>query len=482
LKVFVNLLYLSGAEIASKILTLAAFAYLGRYAGPVGYGYVEFAIAVLLCAGLIVDQGFNLYGAREIAKSPENTPELISEIVVARALLAVVAYISLIIFVLVANRPPIVTQLILIIGVSLFLSPLMLQWVFQGHSQMQTVAVIQIVRQTFYAIVIFAFLRTAFQIRAAALAEIAGVGAAAIASLWAYRRQFGISIRIRPILSRKLFKEGVPIGLSQIFWMIRMYGATVIVGLIATAQDVGFFGSSMRILIAMHAFVVIYYFNLLPSMTQAWQKGNNFLSEIIDRSFSLTAWAAAAGGMIWVLASPLVIQAIYGTAFAPAGLTLQWLAGVFVGALISGHYRYGLIAAGFQVVEMKVSAISAVIAIVLIPLGYFMRGPAGAAIGLFIAEIIVLLTAWWLARKWMNLHGQIRKLIWPIIATVLATGLVWLVPGRLVGVRILLAFIVIGGMALACDSVVRNDIIQFASAPIPWIRLKLEKRAQNEIQ
>jgi O-antigen/teichoic acid export membrane protein len=475
-------MYLSGAEVASKILTLAAIAYLGRIFGPTGYGYVEYAGAVLLCAGLIVDQGFNPYGAREIAKSPESTSELISEIVVARILMAVMAYVVLIIFVKIANPPAVVSQLILILGLSLFIWPIMLQWVFQGYSHMHTVAIIQLIRQFFYALVIFAFIRTVAQIRVAGVAEIVGVGAAAVAGVWAYRRQFGKGIRISPILSRRLFREGVPIGLSQMFWMIRMYGATVIIGLIASAQDVGFFGSAMRILIAMHAFVVIYFFNLLPSMAQAWQKGSIFLSEIIDRSLSLIAWVAAASGMIWVLASPIVIQGIYGPAFAPAGQTLQWLAGVFVAALLSGHYRYGLIAAGYQMVEMKVSAIGAAIAIVLIPLGYFTGGPAGAAMGLFIAEVIVWWAAWWLARKWLGLSGQMRKLIWPMFAIALATSVIWFVPGRLTGVRILLVFVVIGGLALVCDSVVRRELLHFASAPIPWIRGQLEKRAQNEIQ
>lgn len=482
MKIFLNLLYLSGAEIASKVLTLAAIAYIGRIAGPVGYGYVEFATAVLLCAGLIVDQGFNPYGAREIAKSPEITSELISEIVVARSLLAVLAYIALLVFVLVANRPPIVNQLILILGLSLFLGPFMLQWVFQGHSRMQTVAFIQFIRQAFYAIVIFAFIRTALQIRAAALAEIVGVGAAAVASVWAYRRQFGTGIRISLKISRRLFQEGIPIGLSQIFWMIRMYGATVIIGLIATAQDVGYFGSAMRILIAMHAFVVIYYFNLLPSMAQAWQKGSHILDEIIGKSLSLIAWAGTLIGLVWVVASPIVMKGIYGDAFAPAGTTLRWLAGVFVAALISGHYRYGLIAAGYQMVEMKVSAIGAAFAIVLIPVGYYMGGPSGAAVGLLVVEVIVWWVAWWLAHKWLNLEAQLRKLVWPIFAALLATGIIWLVPMRLTGILILLVVIVVGGLALICDPVVRSSVLSIASAPIPWIRGQLEKRAPNEIQ
>src|SRR5204863_10041174 len=87
-----NFAYLSGAEIASKVLSFVAVAYVARLAGPVSYGYVEYCAAVLLTAGLVVDQGFGPYGAREIAKTPDATPTLVSEVVTARVLLALATY------------------------------------------------------------------------------------------------------------------------------------------------------------------------------------------------------------------------------------------------------------------------------------------------------------------------------------------------------------------------------------------------------
>ena len=72
-----NFLSLSGAEAVTKVATFFAFAYLARLCGPAGFGYVEWAGTVLMCASLIVDQGFSAYGAREIAKSPEKTAHLV---------------------------------------------------------------------------------------------------------------------------------------------------------------------------------------------------------------------------------------------------------------------------------------------------------------------------------------------------------------------------------------------------------------------
>ena len=92
MKLIRNFLSLAGAELVCKVLTFAAYARLARILGPDGFGYIEWVGAVLLCTGLIVDQGFSQYGAREIAKTPERTESLISEIVSARFILAIISY------------------------------------------------------------------------------------------------------------------------------------------------------------------------------------------------------------------------------------------------------------------------------------------------------------------------------------------------------------------------------------------------------
>src|SRR5262249_50988704 len=187
-----NFLSLAGAEVISKLVTFAAFAYLARVAGPVGFGYLEFAGTALFCAGLLVEQGFSPYGAREIAKAPRRTPELMTEIVLARLLLAVIAYAALIVFALLFNGAPIVAKLLLIYGASLLVAPLLLQWVFQGHDRMRVVAAAQIIRQTVFAAVVFISVREAGRIWLVAVAEVAGVCGAAVFGVWMYKRQFGM--------------------------------------------------------------------------------------------------------------------------------------------------------------------------------------------------------------------------------------------------------------------------------------------------
>ncbi len=397
------------AEAFSKLLVFAAFVYIARVLGPTYFGYVEWAAAVIICAGLIVDQGLSSYGTREIAKNPARTAGLVAEIVTARFILAGISYLVLAIFALFFVREWVITELLLIFGISLLALPLHLNWVFQGHDRMHPVALTNIGRYTIFAATVFLLVRSADSILFIAVAETAAVCAAAFLSLWMYRRSFTARINFRSVFSAAVLREGLPIGLSQIFWVVKMYGATLIVGLIASAEETGYFASAMRIFIALHAFVWLYYLNLLPSLSREWQNGHKQFSELISRSLRIVTTASLLVMIVWVLSAPFIITLAYGQNFAAAAGALQWLAGVCAVAAISGHYRFGLIAAGYQNKEMLTAALGAVLAAILLPLGYFEWGISGAAAGLCLTEIIVLAGAWLIAQRTLFTENSLQK-------------------------------------------------------------------------
>lgn len=394
-----NLASLFWAEAFCKFITFAAFAYLAHLIGPAAFGYIEWAGTVVMCASLIVDQGFSAYGAREIAKSPLKAPRLVAEVITARFLLAGFAYAAIVIFTFRFVDDPMITSLLLVYGLSLWALPFLLQWVFQGHDLMHMVGFTQIIRQAAFALTVFVFVRTTGDLKWVGIAEVAGASLAALFSVWMYRRYFKSGEWLRPTLSAKLFREGVPIGLSQMFWALKMFGATFIVGLVATAEDTGYFAGAMRIYIALHTFVWLYFFNMLPSLSRAWVQGSEQMAGIIRHSVWIVTLASLLLGTVWITSAPFVMAGVYGTSFLPGGAALQWLAGACIAAAYSGHYRYSLIAAGYQGKEMLAMALGSAAAVVLVPVGYFIAGTGGAAAALFAAECIVLAGAWFLAKK-----------------------------------------------------------------------------------
>lgn len=394
-----NYFILSGGELLSKVLTLAAVVYLARVLGPIVYGTVEFASAVLLCAGLVVDQGLGLYGAREIAKAPARMNELVSNIILLRTILAVLTFGGVVLFALALQRSAGETRLLVIFALSLLVLPLLIPWAYQAHNRMGFVTAMQVIRQATYAVVVFGLVRFAAQAWLVGIAEFAGVCLAAGFGLLMYRPALQGSLATRPALSLSLIRESLPIGLSQAFWMLRTFGATVLVGIIATPLATGYFGAAMRLMVALHAFVYLYYFNLLPTMTQAWQKMDGSYSLLIARSLRLVAPSAILCGALGIWLAPKIMTLIYGPAFAPATAALRWMIAALAIAAIDGHYRFGLLASGQQQIEMAIAALGAVIALLAIPLGYLLAGVSGAALGIFISELVVWMSAWAIARR-----------------------------------------------------------------------------------
>lgn len=467
-----NFLSLAGAEGLSKLITFVAFAYIARLAGAAGLGYVEFAGAVMLCAVLVVDQGLGSFGAREIARHPASTEALVGEIVFVRLVLAGLAFAGIAVFAWWLDRGPMQTQLLLIYGASLLGMPLVLQWVFQGHERMHTAAAMQVIRQGAFAAVVFLTLHDAARLWLVAVAEVAAVAAAAVFGVHRYRHLVGRAIRIRATISWSHLREGMTIGLSQVLWSVKMFGATLFVGLLGTPDDTGYFGGCMRILVAMHAFIWLYYFNLLPSMARSWQGGGDGFGRLIGESMRYVGWLAFGGGLLWVLLAPTIVRVAYGEAFVPAGPVLQWMGGVCALAALSGHFRFGLIAAGRQTAEMITAAVGAVVALTLIPIGYSRWGAGGAAMALVAAETAVWLSSWAWARRLLGLTGHLTSLLRPVVAIGAISALIIAVDPGLTG-SVATAVVVTTVSAIVADKVVRDRCRQLlAGTAARWRRIR----------
>jgi O-antigen/teichoic acid export membrane protein len=455
-----NYLFLSSGELFSKIITFVAVAYLAQLLGPADFGIVEFSGAVLLCASLIVDQGFGLYGAREIAKNSDNTGQLVTEVVSARIILSLLSYIAIVAFAYILNRSQLVTEMLLLYGLSLIGFPFLLQWVFQGYERMRTVAAIQVIRQGVYAGVIFTFIRSPQQILVTGLAELAGVVAAALYGIWIYTSKLHGMWQRKFTISKRLFLEGTPIGLSQIFWTLRMFAATIILGIIATPKEVGYFAGAMRIDIALHSFVFLYFFNLLPTLSQTWSNHDHSFQLLERQSLKLVAWLSFGSGIFLFLAAPVLIRFIYGNAYTPAVMVLRILVGSLILAALSGHYRFGLVASGHQKAEMGASGLGALVVLITIPIGYFQLGIIGAAFGLLLSEFVVWTTTWaWSSWK-TDLKGHLGILVKPFAASLIAAGaLAWL-PVNSLWVEIIMSGFLFFGLACIFEPGLRKKALR----------------------
>nr|NIT99587.1 flippase [Nitrosopumilaceae archaeon]NIX60190.1 oligosaccharide flippase family protein [Nitrosopumilaceae archaeon] len=410
-----NFLILSLGEVISKILTFAAFAFLARILGPGGFGTIEFALTLIFVMSQVVDFGSEKFGAVQVAQGDKIISNLTSHVIILRLFFAGTSYIILTSLVLILNKPAAVKQVILLYGLSLFLLPGLLNWVFQGLDKMQWVAIFSITRQFIFALFIFLFIRSPEQLWIVALIEVCSVFGTIVLNVIIYRLQIErFSFRFNFQFSKSILKQTLPIFLSQAMMALKLHLPTILVGvLMIDNKGVGWFRASHRIVFALNTFVMLYLFNLLPSIAR--YKGVNFnnLHRFMHHSMRVTSWITIFIGVIGMILSQPIINGIYGAMFSEAGKIFQimvWLIAIFI---LSGHYRYILIGFGHQKLDFRSTAIGAIVSIILCFTLIPAYGIAGAAWSMLIAEFFTWSFAYYFVRKEINLIPALPHIIKP---------------------------------------------------------------------
>ncbi len=394
-----NYLLLAAGECAAKLLAFLAYTYLGRTLGPERYGRLEFALAALVFFTLPVDFGLQDYGARQVARDPGRAGRLLDEIVGLRLLLALVSLGALMLFALAS--PGEAKWLLATLGASLLAAPWLVQWMLQGHDRMPAVALVSVARLGVFAALALLLVGPKTPLPVVGLAECGAAVAAAAAGLFLIRQGLGLPLP-RPVFDwarlRDHFREASPIGLSELCWAVLWYGATVLLGWMAPGEQLGWFGAAHRILMALHTFVWLYFFNLLPSLSRSAARPP-LLQTLLRRSLAVAMPAGLGVALgLSAVARPLLALA-YGERFAGAAPLFSILVWMLPVSLWSGHYRYTLIAGGRQ---RWLLAAAAVAALVALPLGALLIGrfgALGAAWSLLAALSVNGVLAWAFVRR-----------------------------------------------------------------------------------
>jgi O-antigen/teichoic acid export membrane protein len=412
-----NYATLSAAELLSKVLTAIAFVYLARVLGPQNYGFLEFSLALLVILTLAVDSGLNSYGAREIAKDATLGPDLIVHVALIRAVLAVTAIIAVWLLSAVLNQPEPVKNLLRWYSLTLILLPGMVQWVFQGLDRMRVVALASVVRWLAFSLGIFLFVRGANDLWLAPLVEFAAMSGAVLLLVRLMLRVYHLrGARVDWHKAFAIYRKALPIGASEIVWAGKMYFATVWLGLMVGAVEVGWFSAAHRIVISLHAFVWLYFYNLLPSIARSSKQPAERLQELMGFSLQATAWVAVFLGVFGSAFAGAAIALLYPAQYGQTAAAFQVLIWLIPLAWMSGHYRYTLIGYDQQRLEFVSAVVGLVVNIALNLALIPAFGLVGAAWALVASEAAIWVTAYAFLRRSVTHIPVLSRLALPLVA------------------------------------------------------------------
>ncbi len=401
-----------------KLLTFAAFAYLARTLGPAQYGGVEFVLATMVFFTLPVDFGIGVYGACELARDRRRAAELLREVAATRLVLATTSFLVLVVVVAVLPQPDEVRLLLAVYGLSLFAEPALIQWYFQGHDRMAWVATANFTRKGVFAALAISFVHPDTPLVVIGACEGVAVLATVAVCLTVLTRRSGRRPPwpwAAPGVLVAHFRKAMPIGLSELAWACQWYSATILLGLLVGGEALGWFGAAHRLVIALHTFVWLYFFNLLPSLSRAAATPAVF-RDLIRRSLAVTAWGGLGVALAATLLSDILLPLVFGSRFAAAGRPFAVLVWMIPIAMVSGNYRYALIASGRQTLEFYCTLVAAVVSAALAWLLIPCYGALGAVCALLAANLVNLGCAFVAVYRYVEAIPCHVQLLGPLLA------------------------------------------------------------------
>jgi O-antigen/teichoic acid export membrane protein len=293
---------------------------------------------------------------------------------------------------------------------------------------MKWVAIGSVMRWSIFAAAAILFVRDPRLVWLVPLIEVGAILCVVIFHFGVFRHSFGKFWRaFDRSSSLDFFLQALPIGLTQMMWGLKIYLPTIMLGLLIGGEEVGWFGASHRIIVALHGFVWMYYFNLYPSISRCANEKVQSLNALTGKSLEVTAWSA-------------VFVGTFGTVAAEP------------------FYMYVLIAYNRQWLELSSAVMGAAASIVLNFVLIRRYGFIGAAWAVICAEALIWGLNYFFVRREVLHIRFLKYLPKPLAAGLITAAALLVVPSKNLCIIAVAGVLLYGTMIFILQPALINDV------------------------
>jgi O-antigen/teichoic acid export membrane protein len=379
---FRNIARLSAGDAVAKTLTFLAFVYLARVLGVERFGILEFAGSLLVYFLLLGDGGLELWGTREVAKTPDLSA-LVARILPLRVLLATASFGLLIALLPLLPGYPELRQVLGIFGLTLFAQAISLKWVFMGQEKMSRVAWGLVLGQIVFLILIVGLLHSSTALVFVALIRLASDICLALYFGGVYLKRHGWPAHATLRGAGTILGPALTIGAAQAMGLLNYNFDSVLLGFLADARTVGLYNAAYKPVMIALALPLTYFAGLFPALSRTHAEGEAAFRPLVERSLRLSALMVAPLAVGGTLLAKPIIELLFGVNFADSAQVLPVLIWSAVLVILRGSYRQSLTATGHQAIDLRSAIVSSTanvgLNLLLIP-RYGMMGAATATV------------------------------------------------------------------------------------------------------
>jgi O-antigen/teichoic acid export membrane protein len=424
-RIAANFITLASTGALGLIVTILISIYVRRALGPAAIGQVSWAMAVIAFLGVVVNPGLTTVGQQAVARDLRRGQELMALILTLQTVLAVVAYGLVLAIAALDLREPAVNILLLIQGVSLFLTAWNTGWVLQANERMVAPSIAALVFNAFQLPALLLLIHQPEDLYLYAVLSLPFPLLGAIYNFW-YIGRHGLAspMRLRPRLAgaSALLREAWPLALTQGAVLIYFSSGTIILGFTDGDDAVGQYATAYRLMMVAAVITASMWNAYFPALARTHDQPAQ--ATVLSREYvGLLAWMGFPIAALGWACGRHVVELMYGAAFAATGPYFEWLC---LNIAIT-FLNYGLVATlvpwGHSRLQFKITATGAATNLTVNLIAIPLFGAWGAIAATLVSEAAVFGFGL-LARRRLNIfYHPILPIVAPPLLCSAAVGL-----------------------------------------------------------
>ncbi|KIX11020.1 flippase [Dethiosulfatarculus sandiegensis] len=326
-----NLLFKSLGETLARVCFAALFIFTARIIGAGEYGRYSFAASLAALAQIGMDLGLNTLFVRDCARNPALIPKYAGNLLVMKLSLLSLMLTVILGFCLFKGYPLEDTALILAVTLAQSfwgLSDLGVAG-FNALERMDLDAMIKVTGRFAALLAAGSLLAAGLGVWGLALGLLIANALAACLSLYKLKALKGFTPSWDPAFFKSLFKESLPLALTNIFILVYFRVDIVMMEAMgATFREIGWYAAGVRVIDAAAMVPAMAAAALLPVLSSLAQKSPRAMRKLYSqgqRLMLILGIPSAVG--LWTVRQDIT-SLVYGPSFGPTGPVFIWLAPV----------------------------------------------------------------------------------------------------------------------------------------------------------
>jgi polysaccharide transporter, PST family len=348
-----NTLLLYSVQFSSYLFPLATLPFLSRVLHPANFGLVVFSQSFIWYFITLSDYGFSLTATRKIAAhrdQPEELARIFSAVMGAKLLLMGLGFVVMQALVFAVPKLHPYTLLFTVTYLNVIGNVIFPVWFFQGLQRMDYVAMRDFVAKLSSMLLLFLIVRKESDYIWAAGIQSGGVVIAGLFGLAQMRKIMRLDWRWPSWAAMwSELVEGWPVFLSMATMTLSGSTNIFILGLWATATEVGYYSSAYRVAVAIRMMVSPLVTVLYPHLSHMATQDKQHTVQFLKRYALILAAPFAAISLVLLVGAPWIVPLMFGHLYLQTIPLLQILAfSPFLLAVSHNYSTYYMLANGYD--------------------------------------------------------------------------------------------------------------------------------------